>query len=61
MRGEDRGSQGFFSYVRLEERIAADHPLRAIRDLIAEALRNCRPPSADFTRVKDDHRSRRSG
>src|SRR5204862_3534462 len=37
MRGEDRGSQGFFSYVRLEERIAADHPLRAIRDLIDEA------------------------
>src|SRR5204863_7025049 len=28
-----------FSYVRLEERIAADHPLRAIRDLIDEALR----------------------
>src|SRR6476646_5969759 len=36
MRGEDRGSQGFFSYVRLEERIAADHSLRAIRDLIDE-------------------------
>ena len=29
MRGEDRGSQGFFSYVRLEERIAADHPLQS--------------------------------
>ena len=45
MRGEDRGSQGFFSYVRLDERISADHPLRAIRDLIDEALRSCRPPS----------------
>src|SRR6266487_5153793 len=43
MRGEDRGSQGFFSYVRLEERIAADHPLRAIRDLIDEALRKLSP------------------
>jgi hypothetical protein len=43
MRGADRGSQGFFSYVRLEERIAADHPLRAIRDLIDEALRKLSP------------------
>src|SRR4029077_14540368 len=43
MRGEDRGSQGFFSYVRLEERIAAGHPLRAIRDLIDEALRKLSP------------------
>ena len=43
MRGEDRGSQGFFSYVRLEERIAADHPLRAIRDLIDEALQKLSP------------------
>jgi transposase len=43
MRGEDRGSQGFFSYVRLEERIAADHPLRAIRDVIDEALRKLSP------------------
>jgi hypothetical protein len=31
MRGEDRRPQGCFSYVRLEERIAADHPLRARR------------------------------
>src|SRR5438034_521264 len=43
MRGEDRGSQGFFSYVRLEERIAADHPLRAVRDIVDEALRKLSP------------------
>src|SRR5258705_11257516 len=30
MRGEQRGSEGLFSYIRLEERIAADHPLRTI-------------------------------
>src|SRR6266536_2876123 len=29
MRSEQRGSEGLFSYIRLEERIAADHPLRA--------------------------------
>jgi transposase len=38
MRGEDQRSEGFFSYVRLEARIAADHPLRAIRELVDAAL-----------------------
>ena len=38
MRGRDDGSEGLFSYVRLEERIPADHPLRAIRALADEAL-----------------------
>jgi len=38
MRGEERGSEGFFSYLRLEDRIAKDHPLRAIRALVNEAL-----------------------
>ena len=33
MRGEDQRSEGFFSYVPLERRIPADHPLRAIRSL----------------------------
>jgi transposase len=38
MRGEDERSEGFFSYVRLETRIQADHPLRAIRDLVDAVL-----------------------
>jgi len=38
MRGDERGSEGLFSYLRLEERIAVDHPLRAIRALVNEAL-----------------------
>ena len=38
MRGEDQRSEGFFSYVPLERRISADHPLRAIRSLTDEAL-----------------------
>ena len=33
MRGEQRESDGLFSYIRLEDRIAVDHPLRAIRAL----------------------------
>jgi len=40
MRGEDQGSEGFFSYVRLETRIPADHPLRSIRELVDTALRD---------------------
>ncbi len=39
MRGEDRQSAGMFSYVRLEERVPGDHPLRAIRVLVDAALK----------------------
>lgn len=39
MRGNESRSEGMFSYVRLEERIAADHPLRAILALVEEVLR----------------------
>lgn len=38
MRGRDDQSDGLFSYVRLEERVPADHPLRPIRQLADEAL-----------------------
>jgi transposase len=38
MRGRDDVSEGFFSYVRLEERIPSDHPLRPIRQLADDAL-----------------------
>jgi len=38
MRGRDDQAEGFFSYVRLEDRVPADHPLRAIRALADEAL-----------------------
>src|SRR5215207_5567357 len=38
MRGRDDRSDGLFLYVRLEERIPADHPLRAVRRLADECL-----------------------
>jgi transposase len=38
MRGRDDRSEGFFSYVRLEERIPSDHPLRSIKALADDAL-----------------------
>jgi len=48
MRGEDQRPQGLFSYVPLERRIAADHPLRAIRALTDEALAGL---SRDFNKL----------
>jgi len=38
MRGREEGSANLFSYVRLEERVPADHPLRPIRALADEVL-----------------------
>lgn len=38
MRGEDERPVDMFSYVRLEERVPADHPLRGIRSLCDAAL-----------------------
>jgi len=40
MRGDDGQQLGVFSYVSAEDRIAKDHPLRAIRVMADEALRS---------------------
>jgi transposase len=46
MRGTDRRSGELFSYVDLEQRVRADHPLRAIRETANAALDAV---SADFS------------
>jgi transposase len=38
MRGDDQQQDAVFSYVSLEQRVPAQHPLRAIRKLVDEAL-----------------------
>lgn len=38
MRGREEGSANLFSYVRLKDRVPADHPLRPIRALADEVL-----------------------
>ena len=43
MRGKDQRSEVLFSYVSLETRIPADHPLRAIRRIVDEALQKLSP------------------
>ena len=48
MRGVDERGDGLFSYVDLEARVPADHPLRAIRVLVDEALAAL---SGDFARL----------
>jgi len=40
MRGDDRQSDAMFSYVSAEQRVPADHPLRAIRALVDDVLRD---------------------
>lgn len=43
MRGEDRRPAAMWSYVRLEERVPKDHPLRAIRKMTDRALAELDP------------------
>ncbi len=45
MRGSDVRSGSLFSYVDLEQRVRADHPLRTIREIVNAALADL---SADF-------------
>src|ERR1700734_19154 len=45
MRGDERVQDQMFSYLTLEQRVPADHPLREIRKLTDEVLRSL---SGDF-------------
>jgi len=45
MRGSDQDSGSLFSYVDLEARVSADHPLRPIREIVNAALERL---SAEF-------------
>jgi transposase len=38
MRGDERVQDGMFSYVSLEQRVPAEHPLRAVRKITDEVL-----------------------
>jgi transposase len=43
MRGEDRQPDALFSYIRPEQRVPADHPLRPIREMVDTVLRELSP------------------
>ena len=38
MRGDDKSSDELFSYVSIENRVRAKHPLRLIREVVSKAL-----------------------
>jgi transposase len=46
MRGDDDQQDGMFSYMSLEKRVPADHPLRPIRKMVDEILREMSPKFA---------------
>jgi transposase len=43
MRGEDEKQQDMFSYVSPEQRVPADHPLRAVREMVDQILKEMSP------------------
>jgi transposase len=43
MRGSDKHQGAMFSYVSLEKRVAADHPLRPIQQMVDAALKELSP------------------
>ena len=46
MRGDDRRPDDLFSYIRPEQRVPADHPLRPIRTMVDTVLRELSPEFA---------------
>src|SRR5215813_13265840 len=48
MRGDDQQPAAMFSYIRPEQRVPADHPLRPIREMVDTVLREL---SAEFARL----------
>src|SRR6267142_2139172 len=46
MRGDDNQQEGMFSYISPEKRVPADHPLRPIRTLVDEILKEMSPQFA---------------
>ena len=53
MRGDDRQPDAMFSYVSAEQRVPQDHPLRAIRALVDDVLRDI---SREFDGDRHDQR-----
>ena len=43
MRGDDDQQEGMFSYISPEKRVPADHPLRPLRKIVDEILKEMSP------------------
>jgi hypothetical protein len=46
MRGDDDEQEGMFSYISPEKRVPSDHPLRPIRKMVDEILKEMSPQFA---------------
>src|SRR5258708_13863314 len=54
MRGDDNQQEGMFSYISPEKRVPGDHPLRPIRKMVDEILKEMSPR---FAKLYSDVRS----
>src|SRR5437016_14307901 len=43
MRGDDNQQEGIFSYISPEKRVPSDHPLRPVRKIVDELLKEMSP------------------
>ena len=43
MRGDDNQQDGMFSYISPQKRVPADHPLRPVRKMVDEILKEMSP------------------
>ena len=43
MRGDDPRQGNVFSYISIEQRVPKDHPLRSLRELVDEVLKEMSP------------------
>src|SRR3981189_1808330 len=46
MRGDDNQQEGIFSYISPEKRVPTDHPLRPMRKMVDEILKEMSPQFA---------------
>ena len=46
MRGDDNQQEGIFSYISPDKRVPADHPLRPVRKMVDEILKEMSPQFA---------------
>ncbi len=49
MRGDDDQQEGMFSYISPEKRVPADHPLRPLRKIVDEILKEMSPKFQKLT------------
>jgi hypothetical protein len=60
MRGNDPQQGGMFSYISPEQRVRKDHPLRPIRAMVDQVLKELSPRLDKMYAKWDAHRFRRS-